>query len=214
MPNDVPIYDSFDAGQATDTRKNSIGFGIKVARTIEDVMQVFALRSAVFLSEQKCPYYEEFDGNDFCATHLVGYRDREPVACIRVRFFADFAKIERLTVRHEFRNTRMSFNIVRAAIELARKKGYRRIYGHAQDRLVNFWSRFGAKPMTGRPDLTFSDFSYTEMLLEAEPHPEPITLESNPYTIIRPEGEWHRAGVLEASKSRPVTSPLRTQEAA
>ena len=214
MRNEAPIYDNFESNPDIDSSKKSMRFGIKVARTIDDMMQVISLRSAVFMSEQQCPYYEEFDGNDFCAAHLIGYRDREPIACIRVRFFADFAKIERLTVRNMHRNTRMSFNIVWAAIELARKKGYQRIYGHAQDRLVNFWSRFGAKPMTNRTPLTFSDFSYTEMLLEAEPHPDPITLESNPYMIIRPEGEWHRAGILDDSASRPVTSPLPTQEAA
>lgn len=214
MRKEVPIYDSFDASGERDARRNSARYGIKVVRSIEDMMQVISLRSAVFMSEQKCPYYEEFDGNDFCAAHLIGYRDKEPIACIRVRFFADFAKIERLTVRNEFRNTRMSFNIVHAGIELARKKGYTRIYGHAQDRLVNFWSRFGAKPMSERSKFVFSDFSYTEMLLETEPHPRPITLECDPFAIIRPEGEWHRPGVLEESSSRPATSPLRTQEAA
>src|SRR5262249_37327661 len=132
----------------------------------------------------------------------------EPIACIRIRYFADFAKIERLAVRHEFRNSRMSFNIVRAAIELIRKKGYRQIYGQAQDRLVKFWGHFGFKPLPKRAELVFSDFSYTEMRMEVEPHPDPITIDSDPYVIIRAEGMWHHSGVLEESATRPVTSPL------
>ena len=109
-------------------------------------MRVMTIRSAVYMAEQECPYDEEFDGNDFSATHLIGYVGNEPAACLRVRYFADFAKIERLAVRHEFRKTRLAFQIVRAGIELCRAKGYRRIYGHSQKRLLNFWGRFGFQP--------------------------------------------------------------------
>ena len=97
---------------------------------------------------------------------------------------------------------------MQAGIELARKKGFKRIYGHAQDRLVDFWAHFGAKPL-GRK-LVFSDFSYTEMVIELEPHPDPITMGTDPYLIIRPEGDWDRPGVLDVSSGREVTSPLRT----
>ncbi len=188
---------------------NSKRYSFKCARTLNDMMMITAIRSAVFMSEQECPYDEEFDGNDLCAaTHILGFIDEEPVACLRVRFFADFAKIERLAVRHEYRNSRLSFQIVWAGIELARKKGYRKLYGHAQDRLVKFWSRFGFKPVEEQQGLVFSDFAYTEMYAELDPHPDPVSIDSDPYIIIRPEGEWHKPGVLEASGTRPITSPL------
>ena len=187
---------------------------IEVARTLDDVMQVISLRAAVYMAEQTCPYGEEFDGNDFCALHLIGRYDDEPAGCIRVRFFADFAKLERLAVRVEFRRSTLAFDLVRAGIELCRLKGYRRIYGHAQDRLVPFWKRFGAKPVEPKRPLTFSDFSYTEMLLETDPHPEALSLDSDPYVLIRPEGEWDRPGILERSARRPITSPLRNARAA
>jgi predicted GNAT family N-acyltransferase len=173
-------------------------------------MKVVSSRSAVFISEQECPYSEEFDGNDFCSTHFIGYVGNEPAACLRARFFADFAKLERLAVRHEFRRSRLAFKIVKAGIEFSKAKGYTRIYGHAQDRLVSFWSTFGARPMKARSEpLIFSDFSYTEMLLEVEQTPEAITLDSDPYLLIRPEGKWHEEGILEHSASREASSPLR-----
>jgi len=203
-----PIYDTSWGPEVHSGRPNDLRYTVKVARSMTEIMQVVAIRAAVYLSEQMCPYYEEFDGNDFCGIHLIGYRGQEPVACLRARFFADFAKLERLAVRHEFRHSRIAFQVVRAGIELARKKGYRRIYGHAQDRLVDFWSRFGARPMAKRRPLVFSDFSYTEMLLETEPLPDAITLDSDPYEIIRPEGAWHEAGPLDRSTERPVSSPL------
>jgi predicted GNAT family N-acyltransferase len=178
-----------------------------MARSIEDMMRVISVRSAVYISEQECPYLEEFDGNDFCATHLLGYVGNEPAGCIRIRYFADFAKIERLAVRKEFRKTRLSFHLVRAAIDLCRVKGYRTLYGHAQKRLVNFWSMFGFEEFEGGQNLVFSDFDYVEMKANIERHPSAITIGVDPYVIIRSEGRWHRPGILEDSKSRAVTRP-------
>jgi predicted GNAT family N-acyltransferase len=208
-----PLYDSLDEGNAR-WEAGDTAFGIKVARSLSDIMHVTAIRSSVFIGEQVCPFDEEFDGNDFCATHLIGYRGQEPIACVRIRWFANFAKLERLAVRHEFRNTRMSFSIVRAAIELIRRKGYTRIYGQAQDRLLKWWCFFGFRPVPKRVDLVFSDFSYTEIVMDLDPHPEAITTDTDPYVIIRPEGKWDNPGVLDKSASRPVTSPQHNVQAA
>lgn len=181
---------------------------VEIARSLEDYAKVISIRAAVYMAGQRCPYDEEFDGNDLCAMHFIGYVGREPVASLRARFFADFAKLERLAVRAEHRNSSMAFRMVRYGIQTCRRKGYSRIYGHAQERLVDFWKRFGARPMPDRGSLTFSDFRYKEMLLETTPLPDAITLESSGYEIIRPEGDWDRPGPLEASAARPVTSPL------
>jgi predicted GNAT family N-acyltransferase len=70
------------------------------------------------------------------------------------------AKIERLAVRHEFRNTRIALQIVRAGIA-APHEGYRRLYGHAQKRLLNFWARFGFRPLEGAQEFVFSDFDHS-----------------------------------------------------
>src|SRR5215216_2020471 len=85
---------------------------VRIARTFNDLMTVTAIRSAVYLAEQDCPIEEEFDGNDFVAAHFIGYIGNEPAGCLRVRFFGDFAKIERLAVRHQYRRTRVSFKLV------------------------------------------------------------------------------------------------------
>ncbi|MDE2112834.1 MAG: GNAT family N-acetyltransferase [Alphaproteobacteria bacterium] len=197
----APLYDSYRSGTAGRT------LSVTVARDFNDWLKVASIRSAVYLGEQECPYEEEFDGNDFTAIHLIGYVGDEPAGCIRIRHFADFSKIERMAVRKEFRTTRLSFQLARAAIELCRTKGYRRLYGHAQRRLMNFWSRFGFVPLPGGRELVFSDFDYVEMVLDTEPHPNAITLGTDPYVIIRPEGRWHEPGVLERSAARPVSRP-------
>uniref|UniRef100_UPI00195420F7 hypothetical protein n=1 Tax=Enterobacter hormaechei TaxID=158836 RepID=UPI00195420F7 len=82
-------------------------------------------------------------------------------------------------------------------VAFLKRKGYRRIYGQAQDRLVDYWARFGARPLQHNRKIVFSDFSYTEMVLELPADPNAITIDSDPYVIIRPEGQWDEAGVLE-----------------
>jgi predicted GNAT family N-acyltransferase len=197
----LPLYDSYAPGSAPDV------VGVTIARNFEDLNRVVAMRSAVYIGEQECPYEEEFDGNDLSATHLLVYIGDEPVGCLRVRFFADFAKIERLVIRKEFRKTRAAFHVVRGAFSLCQKKGYRRVYGHSQMRLVNFWSRFGYRVMEGGKKFVFSDFDYVEIVADIEPDPDPIALGCDPYVIIRPEGRWHTPGILERSSNRAATNP-------
>ena len=70
---------------------------------------------------------------------------------MRIRYFADFAKLERLAVRNESRNAGLAGQIVDAAIELCRKKGYRVLYAHSQKRLLSFWEQRGFERMPGAP---------------------------------------------------------------
>lgn len=178
-----------------------------VVSTAEQLQQVFAVRAAVFMSEQDCPYEEEFDGNDYCATHVLALADARPAAAIRVRYFSDFAKLERLAVLKPFRGTPVTRAVVEAAVEICRRKGYARVYGHSQARLVGFWEKLGFRPLGRSRPFVFSDHAYVEIARELPRHHDAITMESDPYLIIRPEGAWDTPGVLEQSAARPITSP-------
>jgi predicted GNAT family N-acyltransferase len=200
---DSPLYDRYRGRSDCSERAVTV----TVARTLEDFMRVTSIRGAVYVSEQECPYEEEFDGNDFSASHLLGYVGNEPVGCLRIRYFADFAKVERLAVRREFRGLGVASQLVRAAIELCQIKGYRRIYAHSQKRYVTFWEQFSFHALEGGREFVFSDFDYVEVALETAPHPKAIAIGVDPYIMIRPEGRWHVPGVLERSAMRPVTRP-------
>jgi predicted GNAT family N-acyltransferase len=197
----APIYDNYPG------RGSTRRLSVTVARTLEDIMRVMSIRSAVYVAEQACPHEEEFDGNDFSASHLLGYVGDEPAGGVRVRYFAGFAKIERLAVRKEFRRAGLGSELVRAAVELCRVKGYRVIYAHSQTRLLDFWAQFSFMPMEGGREFAFSDFDYVEVALETTPHPQAISIGVDPYIMIRPEGRWHVPGILERSALRPVTRP-------
>jgi len=131
----------------------------------------------------------------------------EPAACLRVRYFAGFVKIERLAVLPRFRRTLIAKDVVERALEICRRKGYTKMYGQSQMRLVSFWERFGFKPMQKDARLVFSDHAYVEIVGDIAPHPHPLTPESDPLMLIRPEGNWDEPGVLDHSASRPPTNP-------
>jgi len=188
-------------------RTLSSRFETLVASTPDHIAKVFAIRAAVFMTEQKCPYEEEYDGNDYTGTHILGLVSGEPAAVLRIRYFADFVKIERLAVLQRFRGSRIAAAVIEHALGLVRRKGYRTAYGHAQKRVAPFWSRFGFEPMAKNAALVFSDHEYIEMIASLAPHHDRLTIHSDPYMLIRPEGRWDEEGVLERSAVRAATNP-------
>jgi predicted GNAT family N-acyltransferase len=180
---------------------------IAVSRTQEDWAQVVAIRSAVFIGEQKCPYREEFDGNDAVATHFIARVNGEPAATLRFRYFGNFAKMERLAVLPLFRKKKLHYKIVEAGIEHSRRKGFTRFIGHSQEHAIPFYGEFGFKRTSRNEPIRFSDYDYFEIIAELEAHPDAVRYDGDPMVVIRPEGMWHLPGVLDASSSRPATNP-------
>src|SRR5260370_3316732 len=123
-------------GSRPPANPNPRAISIRIARDPNDLMLVTAIRAAVYLAEEYCPIEEEFDGNDLVAAHFIGFVGKEPAGCLRVRFFGEFAKVERLAVRHQYRRSRVSFKLVQASVDYVKRKGFRKIYGQSQDRLV------------------------------------------------------------------------------
>ncbi len=187
---------SNDLPEVKPVREDSIS--VRVVRSMDEMARVIAIRGAIYMGEQHCPFEEEFDGNDFSATHLICDKDGEPVGCMRIRYFAEFAKLERLAVRSEGRGSGLAGYLLDAAIELCRKKGYSVLYAHSQKRFLKVWEQRGFRRM-GERELVFSDFDYVEVKLETEKHPQYISLSDDPYVLIRPEGTGTRPA---SSKSR------------
>lgn len=181
---------------------------VSVAGDLNALMRVFALRAMVYMAEQVCPHDEEFDGNDFAATtHLLAEIDGEPVGTLRLRWFNDFVKFERAAVRKDARGQHVTPALMHHAMELARRRGYRRVLVHMQARLVSFWRPFGFLPRDARAPFVFSDHEYIEGEALLEPHPNPIGMDTPPLQILRPEGRWDEPGPLDASAARAPTNP-------
>jgi predicted GNAT family N-acyltransferase len=139
--------------------------------------------------------------------HVLGFVDGEPAGTMRMRWFSDFGKMERVCVLPRYRNTQLVRTMMDFAFDVARRKGFHKIYGHAQLRYVAHWEKFGYTRLHKNAKLVFSDHEYVEMVCELEPDPEAITLATDPYIMLRPEGAWDEPSVLEHSAKRAVTKP-------
>ncbi|MCP4381178.1 MAG: GNAT family N-acetyltransferase [Hyphomicrobiales bacterium] len=173
-----------------------------IVHNFEEMQKVFAIRSAVYLEEQECPFGEEFDGNDFSGSHLLASIGDAPCGCARLRYFGDFVKIERLAVLRRNRHAGVGKKLVTAAVEFSRAKGYRRAYAHARKSILPFWLKLGFTQLADAPSFSFSDYEYVEVIRELEPAPGALELGAGPLVLIRPEGQWDRPGVLERSADR------------
>jgi predicted GNAT family N-acyltransferase len=179
---------------------------VDVVRDLNDFMKVIAIRASVFLAEQDCPYDEEFDQNDLCATHLVAYLRGEPVGTLRIRWFAGFAKIERVCIMKHVRGGALVRLLIETAVELIGRKGYVHVIGYIQKRLVPFWKQLGFNPREDREGFRFSDYEYVECERTLAVRADGLTVDSDPYVVMRPEGDWDRESVLDRSAQRPAVA--------
>ncbi len=179
---------------------------IEVVRDLNEFMKIVAIRASVFLAEQDCPYDEEFDQNDLQACHLIAYLRGEPVATLRIRWFAGFAKIERVCVMKHVRGGALVKLLIEAAVDLIARKGYRTAIGYIQKRLVPFWRQLGFSAREGRAAFRFSDYDYVECSRELPARNDALSIDSDPYVLMRPEGDWDHANVLDRSALRPAVA--------
>jgi predicted GNAT family N-acyltransferase len=190
---------------------------VRVARGLDDLLMAFAIRAAVFLAEQMCPYREEFDGNDLCAAHVLATVNGEPAGTLRLRFFGDFAKLERVAVRREFRDGPVARSLVSFAIQYLRKKGFCHVVGHARRGLERFWHHVtraygGFTPVQGAEAVSFSGLDFTPMELVMGRDPEHLSPDSAAELLNRPEGLWDRPGPLEGPDAAFDPSGTRSIE--
>jgi len=179
---------------------------IKLASTSDELMQCFALRSAVYIGEQQCPYWEEFDGNDYTATHLILYVDGEPASSMRLRWFGTFVKFERAVILKRYRSMGLFVPFTQWAMQFARKKGYTRVYLHSQHRLWPIMERQGFRKVTEKI-FNFSDHEYGAYYIDLEAYPDAPTMYSDPLVLNRPEDHLETPGILERSAERGATNP-------
>jgi len=187
-------YDSYLPGRNAGSKKTSI----TVVRSLDDLLKCIAIRGAAYVEERSVPYAEDVEGNDYTATHILGYVGDEPAGCIRLRYFADFIKIERLAVLPRCRGG-LALDLVRAAIAFGRDKGYRRFYGQSAEQVLKLWERFGFVRRPG-PGLSYlTDEVYYEIDLVTDPEPAALTQTSGAAILVRPEGQWDRPGPFEVA---------------
>jgi hypothetical protein len=164
---------------------------------MDELLKVFAMRSAVYIGEYGFSFASSFDGNDLCATHVLAHVDGEPAGTMRIRWFGEFAKPERLAVLPAFRMRRfgargVAHAIGKYAFDLCAKKGYRQVIGHSREELVRFWASFGTfVPIEGKA-FVWNGSTTIPMIGTLAPPPDAITVDVEPTMLLKREGAWDR----------------------
>lgn len=168
---------------------------IELATSEELYKGAMAVRKQVFVKEQGIPAKKEFDGNDFCSAHVVAYiqkRHRKlPIGTMRIRFFSDFVKFERMAVTRNFRKTNVSEDIMQYGIQYASEKGYRKIYGTCKKELLPRWKKSGYKEISGAEQVEQNGMILIPISRDIPENPKAITMTSHPSLLTAKEGHWY-----------------------
>jgi uncharacterized protein (UPF0548 family) len=69
---------------------------------------------------------------------------------------------------------------------------------HMQTRLEGMWTHvMDCRVVDRTQSFDFSGVSYLTLEISLPDHPEAIRFSSNPFVLLRPEGDWDRPGVLD-----------------
>lgn len=101
----------------------------------------FAIRSKVFVDEQKVSREEEFDEFEADAVHYIVYNDDSPAGASRWRFTANGIKLERFAVLKEFRGKGIGEAVLKAMLNDVLPLG-KKIYLHAQVSAEGFYLKY------------------------------------------------------------------------
>lgn len=116
--------------------------------TVYELYDLLQLRSEIFVVEQNC-VYQDLDGKDVKALHILGKKDEKVVAytrCFKPGIYFEEASIGRVIVEANQRKFRYGHDIMKASIE-AIKKHYNSdsIKISAQSYLIKFYESHGFK---------------------------------------------------------------------
>jgi len=87
--------------------------------SLEDLYMVLQLRSQVFVVEQDC-VYQDIDGKDQKALHILGFENTELVAytrCFKPGDYFEQASIGRVIVKENFRKYGYGHEIMKASLK-------------------------------------------------------------------------------------------------
>lgn len=164
---------------------------VVVVTTQEQLLHAFYVRSMTFMEGEKLKLRQAFDGNDFQATHMVAYDSDEPIGSTRIRWFRDFAKIERTSFRSDYRDPRLLRHLARTVFDHVARKGYGKLITHASPELVPVWRRFLGFRVVDKEPLTSIDYpDCVEMVRDLDVHDDAVTIDSDIRRLLRVEGEW------------------------
>lgn len=126
----------------------------KKVKNISEFIDSIRLRTDVFIIEQRCPPGWEPDELDKIADHFIAAINDEIVATIRLREKPEgIGKLERLVVKKEHRKKGIGSNLIKYAVEHARKKGLKKVWLQGQKRAQKTFEKAGFRRISEEYDL-------------------------------------------------------------
>ncbi len=118
--------------------------------TVQRLYDILALRNAVFIVEQTCPY-QDIDGRDLLGDnrHVAGYLNGELIAYARILTDENTLVIGRVIVSAQARGINLGYRLVEQALAVCEAQWPgRKIHLSAQAHLQKFYGRFGFHAVT------------------------------------------------------------------
>ena len=114
--------------------------------SLQELYNLLQLRSEVFVVEQNC-VYQDIDGKDSKAIHVIGFYNGEIVAYTRIfdkGFYFDEASIGRVVVRPKYRDKKWGFQLMEVSISAVKEYFQEtKITISAQQYLTKFYQSLG-----------------------------------------------------------------------
>lgn len=108
-----------------------------------------SIRFEVFVEEQNIDPEAELDEHDYEAHFAVLYDDGVPVACARVYFYANEARLGRVAVLRHARGRGYGAAVCERLLDLCRQNGTERVVLDSQSYAVPFYEKLGFTPCSG-----------------------------------------------------------------
>jgi hypothetical protein len=174
---------------------------VEIVTTTAQLQHAFAVRAISFMEDTGLPVDHAFDGNDLQATHVVIYMHDEPIGSLRIRWFNDFAKIERTGFRKAYRHPRHLKTTAEYVFKHIARKGYTKVITHASPAYARLWrSLLGFREVAGKDPAIYHDEPHVELIKELTVPDNAITLATNTAVLFRTEGSWDRAEKYEVQR--------------
>jgi len=174
----------------------------EIVTTYEQLLHAYAIRSICFMEEHDLKAQQTFDGNDYQATHMIAYVGDDPIGTLRIRWFKEFAKLERTAIRKDYRNPHVLKAFAIFVFDHVARKGYDKVITHAQPKYARLWRMIlGFKNAEGKKPLYFEGHEepYIELVRELVPPPNAISVSTDPAILFRIEGSWDAPSEFETA---------------
>ncbi len=163
---------------------------LDIVRCQADLDQAFALRRSEFIEKQHVPEEKEFDGNDFSATHIIAKDGNKVIGTMRVRYFHDFVRFERMCVSPDYRKQDIPNQILAFTTRFLQKKGFDKALAFCKKELLGHWLANGHLKADKIKPVKVGNLEMIGVFYPIPASGRCIRLEGNTENFFVPEGTW------------------------